>query len=126
MVSKLFDAQQDKAQNVNDFDIYLSAAANIAVGSDTTSISLSSVLLFLFRSLDCLRKVREELEGSHLKERPSFKDVQILPYLQAVIKEALRIHPAVGLPLFRAVPKGGVVMAGHFSSEKVGMLECLQ
>ncbi|EMD97561.1 hypothetical protein COCC4DRAFT_148406, partial [Bipolaris maydis ATCC 48331] len=38
-----------------------------------------------------------------------------LPYLQAVIKEVLRIHSAVGYILRRMVPEGGAELAGrHF------------
>lgn len=35
-----------------------------------------------------------------------------MPYLQATIKEALRIHPAVGLLLERKVPREGCKIAG--------------
>jgi cytochrome P450 len=42
-----------------------------------------------------------------------------MPYLQAVIKEALRMHPATGLPLGRVVPKGGSVIAGKYFAEGV-------
>ncbi|KAK5723190.1 hypothetical protein LTR17_013910 [Elasticomyces elasticus] len=37
-----------------------------------------------------------------------------MPYLQAVIKEALRVHPAVGQPLSRLVPPGGAEIAGRY------------
>ena len=37
-----------------------------------------------------------------------------MPYLQAVLKEALRIHPATGLPLGRQVPEGGASICGSF------------
>jgi len=40
-----------------------------------------------------------------------------MPYLQAVLKEALRCHPATGLPLGRVVPAGGAVIADRFFPE---------
>jgi cytochrome P450 len=43
-----------------------------------------------------------------------FQEAQRLPYLQAVIKEALRIHPATGFPMQRLVPPEGTTIAGRF------------
>ncbi|KUJ13354.1 cytochrome P450 [Mollisia scopiformis] len=43
----------------------------------------------------------------------TFAETQQMPYLQAVIKEALRMHPATGLPLGRVVPPGGKLIAGY-------------
>lgn len=37
-----------------------------------------------------------------------------MSYLQAVIKEALRMHPAVGTILARTVPEGGAHLAGCY------------
>jgi cytochrome P450 len=37
-----------------------------------------------------------------------------MPYLQAVMKEAMRLHPAVGIPMSRYVPKGGAEIDGHW------------
>lgn len=37
-----------------------------------------------------------------------------MPYLNVVIKEALRIHPAVGFPLPRYVPKSGLLLNGNY------------
>ena len=47
-------------------------------------------------------------------ELVQWEEVRNLPYLSAVIKEALRCHPAVGLPLERVVPSGGITVAGHY------------
>lgn len=48
-----------------------------------------------------------------------------MSYLQAVIKEALRMHPATGLPLERVVPAGGATISGYFFPEGVsGPRDC--
>ena len=47
-------------------------------------------------------------------DRIPFKDTQSMPYLQACIKESLRLHPATGLPLARVVPDGGATISGTF------------
>lgn len=52
-----------------------------------------------------------------------FQEAQRLPYLQACIKEALRLHPATGLPLARVVPRGGVVLSGSFFPEGVSLAQ---
>ena len=42
-------------------------------------------------------------------------------YLQAFIKEVLRVYPATGLNLPRVVPKGGLELAGRFFPEGVSL-----
>ena len=46
-----------------------------------------------------------------------------MPYFQAVIKEAMRLHPATGLPLWRVVPEGGATISGRYfpAGEVVGV-----
>ncbi|KAJ6326852.1 hypothetical protein OIU78_013860 [Salix suchowensis] len=69
-------------------------------GTDTTSSSLEWAMAELLHSPGTLLKARAELErtigeGNLLGE----SDIGRLPYLQAVIKETLRLHPAVPLLL---------------------------
>jgi cytochrome P450 len=66
-----------------------------------------------------LAKLRSEIQDSGIGSNPTFKETQAMPYLQAVLKEALRIHPGTGYPLFRVVPKGGAFLAGQFFPEGV-------
>jgi cytochrome P450 len=40
-----------------------------------------------------------------------------LPYVCASIKEAMRMHPSVGLSMQRHAPKGGIELAGKFTPE---------
>jgi cytochrome P450 len=44
----------------------------------------------------------------------SYADAKVMPYLQAAMKEAMRLHPAVGIPMPRYVPKGGAEIDGKW------------
>ncbi|KAI0123926.1 cytochrome P450 [Xylariales sp. AK1849] len=95
---------------------------NMAAGSDTTAISLSAILYYLLKHPDCFQKLRDEIDelqsaGKISETYITFKESQDMPYLQAVIKEALRMHPATGLPLERAVPPGGITISAQFFPE---------
>lgn len=114
MTMKLVKAQQKDPDNMSDAELLTFTASNIGAGSDTTAIGLSSVVYYLYKSSKALKKLRDELDAADLGDYPSFKDAQKLPYLQAVINEGLRMHPGVGLPLFRTVPAGGAEVAGTF------------
>ena len=99
-------------------DTWTACTQNIAAGSDTTSIALSSVIYYLMKHPPALEKLRRELddaEAARLASRPiTFKEAQGLPYLQAVIMETMRIHPAVGQPMTRIVPEGGATIGGYY------------
>ena len=116
MVTKLL-ALEASGKNTR-FDTFTGCAQNIAAGSDTTAISLSSVIYFLHKYPSTLKELRRELDAAEANGRISdpitFKEAQDLPYLKAVILEGLRIHPAVGQPMVRVVPDGGAKIAGHY------------
>lgn len=93
--------------------------ANVGAGSDTTGISLTAVIYYLMKNPHCLQKLRDEIstavQEGNLSSPATFQEGQKLPYLQACIKEALRLHAAVGQILSRVVPEGGAQLAGrHF------------
>lgn len=114
-------------------DIFTSAhvlsgcISNMVAGSDTTAISLSATLYYLLKNPPCMDRLREEVDSftasGQLSARPTYKESQAMPYLQAVIKEALRLHPATGLPLERVVPKGGASISGQFFPEGVSVVK---
>ncbi|KAF4417289.1 Pisatin demethylase [Fusarium acutatum] len=96
-------------------------SSNIGAGSDTTAVTLSSALYYLFQNPDKLKKLREEIDqkaaNGCLSDPVTFQEAQDMPYLQAVIKETLRIHPAVGTILPRVVPRGGMELSGIYFPE---------
>ncbi|KAF4955349.1 hypothetical protein FSARC_11883 [Fusarium sarcochroum] len=95
--------------------------ANMFAGSDTTGITLRAVFYYLLKDPQKMDSLLKELAAESKAGRFSREDglvqweeVRDLPYLSAVINEALRCHPAVGLTLERIVPPAGVTLAGHF------------
>ena len=96
---------------------------NIAAGSDTTAITLTSALYHLYANPDKLAKLRDEIDTlacQNLASDPvTWQEAQNMSYLQAVIQESLRMHPAIGTMLPRRVPKGGLELAGTYFPEGV-------
>lgn len=100
---------------IEDLHIHEAIGGNIAAGSDTTGITLSAALYYLYRNPEKLAALRKEVDECW--DPISWKEAQSLPYLGAVIQETLRIHSAAGYILERTVPKGGVELAGRFFPE---------
>ncbi|KXT14609.1 hypothetical protein AC579_3660 [Pseudocercospora musae] len=118
------DAAQDPEKAMTPYHVFMASMSNIIAGSDTTAISLSSVLWRLAANAETRMKLRHELdtaiqEGKMTKDRITFKESQNLPYLQACIKEGLRLCSATGLPLWREVPagSGGMEIMGRYFPE---------
>jgi cytochrome P450 len=107
--------QQGKATR---HDTMNACGSNIGAGSDTTAISLSAAIAYLSMNPNALAKLRQELDDAMnngvLSNPVTFKEAQNLPYLQAVIQESLRVHPAVGAPLTRVIGKDGAHLAGQY------------
>lgn len=120
-LDRLFDRHDENPEKVTKLHIFLSGLSNITAGSDTTASTLSGLLHLLLSHPRVLAKLKEEVReftaSGQLSEQPTFKECQQMPYLDAVLKETLRLHSAVGLPLWRVVPEGGVEIAGQFIPE---------
>ncbi|XP_023532783.1 geraniol 8-hydroxylase-like [Cucurbita pepo subsp. pepo] len=71
-------------------------------GSDTSSGTLQWAMAELLKNPEKLAKAQEEIRGVLGKNKPVEEaDIPRLPYLQAVVKEAFRLHPVVPLLLPR-------------------------
>jgi cytochrome P450 len=94
-------------------------SANVFAGSDTTAIAMRAVIYFSCRHPEKKKKLVAEIDSKYaagklsepIKYRESVKE---LPYLQAVMKESMRLHPSIGLPLERYVPPEGMAIDNHF------------
>ncbi|CAN6543245.1 unnamed protein product [Malus baccata var. baccata] len=69
-------------------------------GAETTTAAMSWALALLVNHPETLKKVQKELDENVGKDRhPKESDTDKLVYLQAVIKESMRLHPAIPLAL---------------------------
>lgn len=120
-LEKMIIARDNDPDKVKDYHVFMMSQSNVLAGSDTTAISLSSILYHLLHYPDVFRKLRQEIDDhtaqGRCSENVTFKESQEMPYFQAVLKEALRMHGATGLPLWRVVPAGGAEICGRFFPE---------
>ncbi|KAI1870340.1 uncharacterized protein JN550_005268 [Neoarthrinium moseri] len=90
--------------------------STVSAGADTTAGTMSTILYLLMkhsRARECLLK---ELQDARSQGRISapirYVEVERLPYLDAVVKEALRLNPPLAVPLERVVPAQGCSFNG--------------
>lgn len=122
LLSKFAQAAFDHPEFMDDTRILTSCTSMVFAGSETTAISLSSVFYFLVKHPRVYAKLMQELDDAVtngiIEARPdkmvSWSESQKLPYLDAVIQESFRVHPAAGLILERIVPPQGMDILGTF------------
>ncbi|KAH8807084.1 cytochrome P450 [Xylogone sp. PMI_703] len=112
-LARFLEAKEQHPRIVNDKQVLSYTISNMNAGSDTTAISLRAILYYTLKNPRVKVKLCEELNTAYREGRisrfVSWKESQEqLPYLDAVVKEALRLHPAVGLLLERIVPTEGL------------------
>jgi len=121
LLSMFLKAKEDRPDFFHDGRVLSMAVSMAFAGSETTAISLAAVFYYLLQNPCCLQLLLEELDSAifsnTLEDRPSglvtWAESQKLPYLDACIKEAFRLHPAVGLMLERVVPIQGAEICGE-------------
>lgn len=98
---------------------------NFGAGVETIGITVSTLICKILDHPDCQEKIQAEidtaLKSGKISMTPKLRDLQDhLPYLNACISESMRLHNAIGMPLPRVVPPGGVELEGYFLSAGVG------
>jgi flavonoid 3',5'-hydroxylase len=101
MVDVLLQAPLDNAQIIPDKTLILVITDLLNAGTESSAGTVHWAMAELMKRPDSLRLLQEELERVIGPNRvPVEGDIPNLPYLQAVLKEALRLHPpaAINLP----------------------------
>lgn len=122
LLSMFLKAKDERPEFFHNGRVLTMAVSMAFAGSDTTAISLSSVFYYILKNPRCYEKLMDEIDtavcSGVLEDRLSglvtWAGSQKLPYLDACVKEAFRLHPAAGLPLERIVPSQGAEICGEF------------
>ncbi|KAL1801682.1 hypothetical protein ACET3X_002024 [Alternaria dauci] len=97
------------------------ALLQIVAGSDTSASTIRGVILHLLANASAYKKLQTEIDdgiaNGTISSPITDAEGRRLPYLQACIKEGLRILPPATGANFKCVPPGGDILAGMFVPE---------
>jgi cytochrome P450 len=125
-LQRFLQSQDKNPEFLTDDRITAMCASMIIAGSDSTSISLSGVFYYLLKNPRVYKRLLAEIDaadasGAFVSSQDSagaedvvpFSAAKKLVYLDAVITESFRMHPAVGLLLERVTPPQGATIDGN-------------
>ncbi|KAK7324495.1 hypothetical protein VNO77_28076 [Canavalia gladiata] len=122
MLDTLLNISQENGQKMDNEKIKHLFLDLIVAGTDTTSYTLERAMIELIQNPNAMWKVKTELAETIGIGNPIMEsDIPKLPYLQAIIKETLRLHPSAPLLLPRKA-KIDVEIKGYIIPEGAQVL----
>ncbi|CAG8094896.1 unnamed protein product [Penicillium olsonii] len=91
----------------------------IVAGSETSATLLSGCIYYLCTTPRVMARLTADIRSAFTQDsNMTFRALENLTYLAAVIKESLRMYPPFATSLARLVPTGGALVDGHFVPER--------
>ncbi|KAF2101263.1 cytochrome P450 monooxygenase [Rhizodiscina lignyota] len=114
------NSEKDEKAMMSDEEIRLTFNILMIAGSETTATLLAGCTYLLQRNPKVLEKLNAEVRSAFESEDDiTMVKVNTLPYLLAVIEEALRLYPPVPVALSRVTPPEGTTICGYHVPGKV-------
>ncbi|KAI1473366.1 bifunctional P-450:NADPH-P450 reductase [Daldinia eschscholtzii] len=110
-------------QKMSDASIIDNLITFLVAGHETTSGMLSYAMYRLLKSPDAYRKVQQEVDEVIGKGPVTVQHMQKLPYITAVLREALRLDSPI--PVFSVSPAEDTLLAGKYKIHKGEFIQCL-
>ncbi|KAF2869391.1 cytochrome P450 [Massariosphaeria phaeospora] len=119
LLARLTEARDDSGAPLPRAELTAEALTQLIAGSDTTSNTACALLYHCLTQPHVVATLQAELDAAipHIDALPQYAALQPLRYLDAVIRETLRIHSTSSLGLPRTVPPGpGITLLNtHFA-----------
>ncbi|KAM0799387.1 benzoate 4-monooxygenase cytochrome P450 [Usnea florida] len=118
MMEQWMGFQARHPDRMTEKDVLAAAVSNLGAGGGTVGSVLQAFFYLLLKGNPVhLKRLREEIDRASaartLSRVVSNAEALRLPYLQACIRETLRLYPGVPWNLPRVVPNEGLTVAGH-------------
>jgi len=113
-VHQVFHGKSDKPL-LSPTEVVLDVSLLLVAGSETTSILLTAMTYCIGMHVRIYSKLVDEIRKAFTSDANiSLESTGNLPYLDACIKEALRIFPPASVANMRVVPAAGIVVQGMY------------
>ena len=115
LLAKYMAGAEKHSEFLDEENLMRLISSTVSAGFDTTAFTMTTMLYYLTQSPSAMRTVIQEMEDA-IEARdcvpPRYEMTAKLPYLDAVMREAMRCFPVVATPLERCVPEGGASVCG--------------
>lgn len=105
----ILENNQEKHESMSRAEIDSTVTVLVAAGSESTATAISTVTYFALKNPAVLHRLRSEI---HDDLPLTVANLSRLPFLQAVIQEALRMHPSAPVAAPRLIDRPGVTVCG--------------
>jgi cytochrome P450 len=114
-LDNFLEAKETNPDTVSDNEVVSYLMMNVLAGEDTTAIVMKSIVWYILSSsrdkndseASVKARLVAELDAANLSFPPKYEETRNLPYLNAVIREGMRMHPVISGILERVVPQSG-------------------
>ena len=104
MLSFLLEARHEDGSALTEEELLNHARFLLFAAYDTAASTMSWAMLEILQNAEVLAKISAEIHAERGDVPVSVEEIMQMPYMEAVIKETLRLHPATGF-LSRGITK---------------------
>jgi cytochrome P450 len=113
--------KQEDGKGLTRGEMDANASLFMIAGTETTATLVSGLTYLLLKNPDSMAKLVREIRGAFTSSSDMHMEaVAALPYLNACMKEALRLYPPVASGLPRLTPPAGSTVCGEYVAGGVG------
>ncbi|XTI82185.1 cytochrome P450 [Cenococcum geophilum] len=87
------------------------AVVNMGAGALGSSKVLQGIVRYLVENPDKQDQLYNDMKAANCSYPINWKQIQELPFLEGIVKEGVRLHLSVGVPLIRESPPNGLRLA---------------